>query len=216
MGDVDWPPHTGLSTLIVSRENTILPIFARTRISAPAAVIWSVLRDVSKYPSWNSFCPSAIIHSQPEHVSETESKLLHLNTSFTFNVVMNAAKPDKTTPTQLRVTDISTPEIKSAYISQDVLDNDASFESDLGRLYRIAWTTEGGFVARGLRSERFHEIISLGEGEGCEVRTWECQGGVLARAVKYYYKDVLKIKFEEWCADLKREVERRVCEEQTK
>ena len=122
---------------------------------------------------------------------------------------MNSKKPKDMTPTQLRVTDISTPQEKSCYLDQATLRNDGSYAADLDNVYRIAWTTEGGFVARGLRSERFHDIISLGNGNGCEVRTWENQGGVLARAVKYYYKDVLKTKFNEWCADLKREAENR-------
>ena len=124
---------------------------------------------------------------------------------------MDAAKPDSVTDTQLRVTDISTPEKPSTYIPQDVLESDETYSSDLGMVYRIAWTTEGSFVAKGLRTERFHEIIPLQGGEeGCEVRTWECQGGILARAVKYYYKDVLKRKFADWCEDLKGEAERRV------
>lgn len=205
---MSWPPSNGLRTQIVSRRDTILPIYARTLISAPATVIWSVLRDTSNYQSWNSFCPLVTIHSQPDHVPHEDANMLHLNTSFTFHVVMDAAKPHKVTPTQLRVTDISTPETKSSYISPEVLREDGSYETDLDRVFRIAWTTEGGFVARGLRSERFHEIISLGEGKGCEVRTWECQGGVLARVVRYYYQNVLRSKFEEWCADLKREAEK--------
>ena len=124
---------------------------------------------------------------------------------------MDASKPAKVTPTQLRVTDFSTPERPSQYVPPDILKEDGTYEPDLGKVYRIAWTTEGGFVARGLRSERFHEIIAVGKGQ-CEVRTWECQGGVLARAVKYYYKEVLKKKFAEWCEDLKREAEKRVNE----
>ncbi len=213
MNNAAWPPSSGLSTKVVSRRDTTLPIFARTTVYAPAAVIWSVLLDTSRYSSWNSFCPSVTIHSQPDHVPEAEAQFLHLDTSFTFRVVMDAAKPKDITPTQLRVTDVSTPEKVSGYISHDVLRDDGTYESDLARICRIAWTTEGGFVARGLRSERFHEIIPLGEGKGCEVRTWECQGGVLARAVKYFYKNILKIKFEEWCADLKQEAERRAGDE---
>jgi hypothetical protein len=122
---------------------------------------------------------------------------------------MDSAKPDKVTDTQLRVTDISTPEEPSRYIPQEVLDSEEAYASDLGKVYRIVWTTEGNFVAMGLKTERFHEIIPLGDGDECQVRTWECQGGILARAVKFYYKDVLKTKFEEWCEDLKREAERR-------
>lgn len=62
-------------------------------------------------------------------------------------------------------------------------------------------------MARGLRSERFHEVIVLGDGE-CEVRTWECLGGVLARTVKWFYGEVLMEKFGVWVGDLKGEGER--------
>jgi hypothetical protein len=125
---------------------------------------------------------------------------------------MDKSKPHKVTDTRLRVTDVSTPEAPSTYIPQEVLDKDDAYSSDLRKVYRIAWTTEGNFVARGLRTERFHEIIPLGDGGECEVRTWECQGGILARAVKFYFKDVLKRKFAGWCEDLKSEAERRAGE----
>lgn len=122
---------------------------------------------------------------------------------------MDAAKPDKITETQLRVTDISTPDAPSAYLDQSMLDSDDTFSHDLSKVYRISWTTEGGFVARGLKSERYHEIIPSEDGAACEVRTWECQGGPLARAVKWMYKSVLQDKFALWCEDLKAESEKR-------
>jgi uncharacterized protein YndB with AHSA1/START domain len=206
-----WPPPNGPTTPRVPRESTIVATYASTTVSAPAALVWSVLLETSKYPTWNGFCPRVTIHSQPQGVDKSDTSL-HLNTSFTFHVVMDSAKPDKVTDTQLRVTDISTPEEPSQYIPQDVLDSEEAYASDLGKVYRIAWTTEGTFVARGLRTERFHEIIPLGDGGECEVRTWECQGGILARAVKFYYKDVLIRKFGEWCEDLKMEAERRLGE----
>ena len=152
------------------------------------------------------------IHSQPKGVDKTDTNL-HINTSLTFHVVMDNAKPGKVTDTQLRVTDISTPQKPSSYISQHVLDKEDAYSNELGKVYRIAWTTEGNFVARGLSTERFHEIIPLGDGNECEVRTWECQGGILARAVKFYYRDVLKRKFAEWCEDLKKEAEKKVRDE---
>jgi len=49
--------------------------------------------------------------------------------------------------------------------------------------------TEESFVARDLRGERVHKMIALQEGKGCEITTWECQGGILAKAVKYYHKE---------------------------
>ena len=61
-------------------------------------------------------------------------------------------------------------------------------------------------MARGLRSERFHEVIVRGVDE-CEVRTWENQGGVLARTVKWLYGARLKRRFQDWCDDLKRVAE---------
>lgn len=126
---------------------------------------------------------------------------------------MDASKPSKVTDTQCRVTDISTPEAPSSYVPTETLQgDDGTYEKDLRRVWRIAWTTEGGFVARGLRTERFHEVIELEEGKECEVRTWECQGGVLARVVKFQYKNVLERKFEQWCAELKNEAERRARE----
>ena len=123
---------------------------------------------------------------------------------------MNPSRPDKVNPTQLRVTDISTPEERSTYIPTDVLTNDGTYTSDLGNVYRIAWKGEGGFVAKGLRSERFSEVIVRGENE-CEVRTWELMGGVLAKTVKWFYKDTLNQRFEDWATDLKR-----FCEEKAK
>ena len=124
---------------------------------------------------------------------------------------MDSAKPTSYTPTDLRVTDISTPDRPSSYITNDLMDSDCGFSSDLSKVYRIAWTTEGGFVARGLKTERFHEIIVLGD-EQCEVRTWECQGGILARTVKWIYQKTLKEKFADWCEDLRRETEKQFCD----
>lgn len=128
---------------------------------------------------------------------------------------MNDKKPDSVSDAQLRMTEYSTPEDRSAYVPKDLMENDGSFETDQGQVYRAAWTTEGGLVARGLSTERFHEIIALGEQE-CEVRTWECMGGILARAVKWMYEDVLQAKFEKYCQDLKMEAERRAADSKPK
>ncbi|KAL9094901.1 MAG: hypothetical protein Q9165_002851 [Trypethelium subeluteriae] len=202
--DPSWPPASGLGTKLVPRESVILPIYGSTTISAPAAQVWRLLIDTSSYESWCSFCPKVTIHSQPP--SAPNDSELRLDTHFTFHVVMDSKKPTSYTKTQLRVTDISTPNEPSTYIPKDELESDPAWTEDLSRVYRIAWTTEGGFVARGLRSERFHEVIDRGE-DSCEVRTWECQGGSLAHAVKWTYKKTLQQKFGEWCADLKKAAE---------
>ena len=66
-------------------------------------------------------------------------------------------------------------------------------------------------MARGLRTERVSEIVELEEGR-CEYRTWECQGGVLARVVKWKFEGVLGERFGGWCEGLRGECERRARE----
>lgn len=146
------------------------------------------------------------IRSQPDDASTCNS-ILQRDTRFTLHVIMDASKPSKVTDTLLRVTDLSTPEKRSDYVSASLL-QDPTFTKDLARIYRVAWSAEGGLMERGLRSERFHEVIVLGERE-CEVRTWECLGGLLARTVKWFYGETLMQKFGLWLADLKRESEKR-------
>lgn len=190
---VTWPPPTGLTTIVVPRP-AILSVSASTHVSAPASLVFSILRSVSAYNSWNTFCPAVHIHSQPPDVPKGEESLLHVGTSFTLDVIMDANHPNSVTPTQCRVTDISTPSYYSNYVPEWVLETDGSYEPDRGKVYRISWTTEGGFVARGLKSERVSEVLDLGEGQAL-YRTWECQGGMLARVVKWKFEKVLEQKF---------------------
>ena len=207
-----WPPQA-LSTVVVPARDAICSMYAMTKVSAPASLVFSTLLDTSTYPKWNTWCPRVTVRSQPDDVpSSTSSSLvspvLQRDTRFIFHVVMDATKPEKFTDTSLRVTDMSTPEKWSDYVPTALLE-DSSFMADLSRVYRVAWTTEGVFMARVMKGERFHEIIVLGEGE-CEVRTWECLGGVLARLVKWTYGETFfREKFRNWVRELKEECERR-------
>ncbi|KAJ9603783.1 hypothetical protein H2200_011969 [Cladophialophora chaetospira] len=193
-----WPPSSGLTTPIVPRKDTVLTCSASVQVHAPASLVFDTILNVNDY-SWNQWVPRVSINSQPEGVDK-DSETLHMDTEFTFHVMM---KPSSETPTQLKVTDISTPENPSSYIPTSTLENDGTYSENLQEVYRIAWKVHGGFASRGLKGERFHEIIALGENE-CEVRTWENQGGVLAHAVKWMYKHTLMEKFQLWCDDLKR------------
>lgn len=206
-----WPPEEGLCSPTVSRKDTILQTTGHCTVAAPASTVWAVLRDTAHYPDWNTFAPSVTILSQPD--GNQSDATLHKNTRFILHVQMGQTVPGhgsgqggKRADTQLRVTDFSTPDEPSSYIDQETLENDPGYFADLSKLYRIAWTTEGLFVRLGVRSERFHEIIVLGP-EECEVRTWECQGGVTARAVKWMFKDTLARGFQVWCDGLKKQSE---------
>jgi hypothetical protein len=200
--DSTWPPACGLGTPTVSREQATLAISSSITINAPASVVFDVVCETVNYQNWNSQCPSVVIHHQPSG-EPANSTILVRGTSFTFNVLMDVKKPNKVQPTQLLVTDISTPEHPSDYIPSEALTSDPSYTSDLKTLYRISWKSEGGFVSRGLRTERFHEIIVKGDNQ-CEVRTWEIMGGPLASMVKWLYQSTLMKWFQVWCEELKK------------
>lgn len=203
-----WPPSNGLNSMIVPRKDIILAVHASARVAAPASLVASVLADASNYPSWNTFCPRVKIHSQSNKVASDVQHLLWDGSSFTFHVIMDSSKPNSVTDTRLRMTDTSEPSNQSPYVPRELLDNDGTWFKDRGKVFSFAWTTEGTFVSMGLKSERWHEIIELSKTE-CEVRAWECQGGPLARVVKFKFEKVLQRKFEQWCQDLKIESERR-------
>ncbi|KAK3674264.1 hypothetical protein LTR78_005733 [Recurvomyces mirabilis] len=201
-----WPPAKGLSTVQIPRSDTILQMYASKKINAPGQRVLDAVLDVSNYNKWNTFCPEAKIEVQPpgggREGGAADFRKMKLGSIMTFQVVMDASKSNNKTATGLKVTDISTPSHPSDYVPASTRESDSSFYSDLSKLYRVCWKTEGGFVSRGLRGERFHEIIVVGENE-CEVRTWECQGGILARTVKWMFQKTLMEKFDLWLADLK-------------
>ncbi|KAF1823324.1 uncharacterized protein K489DRAFT_318029 [Dissoconium aciculare CBS 342.82] len=200
-----WPPSQGLATPTVSHRDAVLTTTGSVRIDAPAAKVFETLLNVGDYESWNTWIPKVTIKSQPEGQSESDAKL-HLNTLFIFHVIMDAAKPQSDTPTELRMSDISTPDHPSDYVSGELLSEKHGFTADSSRVYRMAWKSEGGFVSKGLKAERFHEIVPTGE-HSCEVRTWEVMGGVLAYTVRWLYAKTLREKFVIWCQDLKKKCE---------
>jgi hypothetical protein len=205
-----WPPPEGLSTVVVPRADAILTNIGTATIAAPAAFVFAIVRATADYPAWNTFVPRVTIHSQPAEV-DAASTTLEAGTSMTFHAVMDSARPGKRHATQLRVTDVSTPTLPSYYVPCHALDADPSYTTFLNCVYRICWASEGGLVSRGLKTERFHEVIVIDD-RSCEVRTWENHGGLLARTVKWMYQDTLRAKFQEWCDDLKKYAEEKYSE----
>lgn len=196
-----WPPSQGLTTQVVRRQEVNVQTYASVNVKAPASVVFDAVREVAEYGKWNSFSPDVTVLAQPDNASEPAK--LNNGTLFTLHVVMDASKPDKKTVTQLKVTDISTPARPSSYVSKEILDQEPSYTADLSAVYRISWKVEGGFTRLGLKGERFHEVIMRGPNE-CEVRTWECQAGLLSHVVKWVYTQTLMDKFRLWVDDLKK------------
>jgi hypothetical protein len=197
-----WPPSK-LATTTVSHKDAVLTTTGSVRIEAPAAKVYETLLNVGDYQSWNTWIPKVTIKSQPEGVADSDTTL-HLDTLFVFHVIMDAKKPQSETPTELRMSDISTPDRPSDYVRGELLSEEHGFTPDASKVYRMAWKSEGGFP--GLFAERFHEIIPTGE-NSCEVRTWEVMKGVLAYTVKWLYAKTLREKFVLWCQDLKSKCE---------
>jgi hypothetical protein len=197
-----WPPATGLTTKIVARKDAILQFYYATTIHAPAQLVFDTVLRAENYPQWNTWVPAARIDP-----ASGDPAYMRIGSTMTFDVVMDANKPDSLTHTYLRVTDICTPSAQTNYLGPGLL-QDPTFTADLTKVYRVSWTGHGGMNSLGLmKVERFHEVIVLGDDE-CEVRTWEVMGGVLARVVKMLYQATLQEKVGVWCADLKTESER--------
>ncbi|KAK4615469.1 hypothetical protein CLAFUW4_10576 [Fulvia fulva] len=207
-----WPPAAGLCSPTVPRQDAVFQSSGSCRINAPAALVFENVLRIQDYEKWNSFVPEARIVKQqfsrpdlsPDEQAAEASDFSHMKKDciMHFSAVMNSAKPENKNQIELLVTDISTPDKPSDYLDAETL-TDPAYTSDLSKLYRISWKSHGGFVTKGLRTERFHEIIVLGENE-CEVRTWEVYGAVLAYTVKWMYQKTLNEKFQLWADDLKK------------
>jgi hypothetical protein len=207
--NVTWPPSLGLTTKIVTRKDAILQLSYSTIVRAPAPLVFDALLHVAEYPAWNSWVPAARILSQPTVVESgydpNDLSRMRIGSVMTFDVLMDAQKPNKISHTPLRVVDICTPSEPTAYIPPAMLE-DPTFTADLNKVYRVSWTGHGALHTLGMSLERFHEVIIVGENE-CEVRTWEVMSGPLARVVKLMYLNTLKEKLGLWCEDLKKRSE---------
>jgi hypothetical protein len=134
-------------------------------------------------------------------------------TKMTFHVRMKLPyKLTDYTDSPLVVTEVSRP--------NDPVNDDYSLtamptHTDAGTsgIYRISWALDpdkgiggGGYPKSMLRSQRVHEIRPIvdetGKETSCEIVTWECQKGILARVVKSLYGKYLQERFEEWVKSL--------------
>jgi hypothetical protein len=197
-----WPPSAGPTTIVVPAADAICTAHYSLTIAAPAELVFATIRDTARYSEWNTFVPRVTIDSHPIGIP-TDSKVLESGTQFTFHVVMDLKKPTRINDTKLAVTDISTPKKTTEYVSMELREGDGTFTPDLSMVYRIAWREGSGWMSKGLKVERFHEIIVRGENE-CELRTWENQTSLLSHVVKFMFGETIKARFKDWCEGLKK------------
>lgn len=160
---------------------TILCPSACSTIQASATHVFHVLIDVSKYPAWNSFCPSAELESNGNELLDR----LPIGTQITEHVRMTPTSSLR--KQKVVVTSFSAPDVG---------------ESSQTDVYKICWQAKG--IPRSLlRADRTMEVVMTESGNTCEFRSWEFMAGPLAYAVKLMYGDTLQARFEDWAADLK-------------
>ncbi|KAJ8112640.1 hypothetical protein OPT61_g5036 [Boeremia exigua] len=208
MAEDAWPPKEGVSTPTVPVHESVFAVTSSTRINAPASFVFRILLDTSTYPQWCTLVPKVVVSEQcpaaaqrPDDRADSKSAVLRLGTKFTFFAVMGSPG-SRQTPTHLVVSDLSTPSEPSSYIPSSTLEASSVYTPDLSKVYRVAWKGDKvDFFAKGLNTERFHEVI-VRDQEQCEVRTWEVMGGVLAHTVKWLYRKTLDKKFNDWCTEL--------------
>ncbi len=116
---------------------------------------------------------------------------LRLGTSMTFHVVLDPSKPRKYRKTELVVSELIRPGDQSPGQKP---------------VYRIMWESDTKLTFQYslpkwlLFSQRVTQIRPVIRGDGkedCEITTWECQRGLLARFVKDYYREYLQGMFEQ-------------------
>jgi hypothetical protein len=116
---------------------------------------------------------------------------LRVGTSMTFHVILDPSKPTKYRKTELVVSELIRP-------------GDQPSGEKAG--FRIMWESDTNLTFPHslpkwlLFSQRVTEVRPIVRGDGkedCEIITWECQRGLLARFVKSYYRDYLQRMFEQ-------------------
>jgi hypothetical protein len=134
-------------------------------------------------------------------------------TRMTFHLRMKLPyKMTDYTDSALMVTEVSRP--------NDPVNDDYSLtatpthtDAGMSGIYRISWATDpdkgignGGYPKFMSQAQRVHEIRPIVDGTGqensCEIVTWECQRGMLAKVAKSMYGKYLQERFEEWVKSL--------------
>lgn len=147
------------------------------------------------------------------HMGGEPSVRLKDGTRMTFHVRMKMPyKMTDYTDSALVVTEVSRP---NDPVNDDYSLTTTPTHTDAGKsgIYRISWATDpdkglgsGGYPKFMLQAQRVHEIRPIVDGAGqensCEIVTWECQRGMLAKVVKSIYGTYLQDRFEEWVKSL--------------
>ncbi|WPH03914.1 Hypothetical protein R9X50_00679700 [Acrodontium crateriforme] len=166
-------------------------IYGSTKIDAPPQAVYDAILDCASWKHWNTFVPEVRITKHPKS-HEKELKITE-GTCMVFYVKMTN---DFQTTTKTACTHVERLKSRANRTTPPVT--------------RIRWNFDNanayvpGFI---LKSERTHEIEETADGKTL-YRTWETFGGLVAGHVKSKYGQTLQDRFQDWCKDLAKYVER--------
>ncbi len=194
-----WPAASGVMSMVCA-----------TTISAPLAVVATLLLDTRTYGQWNGFCPGVTVTHQPRSTAPLPACLskdavldsiannfttLRDGTTFTMKLCLDAEhQPSKW----------SVPTLQVSYLEQ--------FERDGRQGVRLAWHLKGKLAKLLARSERVQELLpSVNQnGEPCVQYTcWETYYGMLANTMRTYMGDQLEAGYAAWMDGLREFAEKR-------
>ncbi|KAF2858591.1 hypothetical protein K470DRAFT_259675 [Piedraia hortae CBS 480.64] len=166
-------------------------IYSETLIRAPPQAVYDAILDIQNWKGWNSFVYDVQINAHPN--AHDANLRMRDGVNMTFFTQLNANEKSKSKETCTWVDGVQTrKDGKQPFVT------------------RIRWDLHNAgamipsFV---LRAQRTNEIEEL-EDSTTMYRTWETFGGLAAAVVKWKYEQDLKDRFDDWCRDLKKHVEK--------
>jgi hypothetical protein len=196
---LDQAPQCGQSIAVPTHGHGNFSISCSTTIAASPVDCLKTVLNISEYPTWNTFCPRAVIEEVPATCSPVVSSVPELKTmsqlknylytgvKFQFEVLMQEGQPTRKTALEVSILE--------------------KFNQDGKTGYRVAWKMRGMpyFL---LRAERMQVFIRSTEENVTEYFCWETFGGVLSYFMTPQLKSQLEDGFGRWMNGLKAKASR--------
>ncbi|KAK5116204.1 hypothetical protein LTR62_008530 [Meristemomyces frigidus] len=168
----------------------LFSIYADIAIDAPVQAVCDVILDVLHWKDWNDFYGDVDITGHP-HPHSKNLKMME-GTNMDFNIHTASEETSKLHMTCSHIGRVRTLE-----------DHDPPALTHIRWTYHNAGHMQPGFI---LRAERENEMEDLGNGKTM-YRTWQSFSGLAAKGYRKKFEESLKGRFQEWCSDLKKQVE---------
>ncbi|CAI6093850.1 hypothetical protein V2G26_017000 [Clonostachys chloroleuca] len=214
----------GLPTLTWPEERGSASIIYATRIYAPIALVASALLDTRSYSSWNRYCPTIQVNSQPRSTAPIPPivardpsvaaianlpSTLRDGATFTPHVLLDVASVPENASAVMQNSKYPTyntkacPELQVSALDQYIRPD--------GRIcMRMAWRARGKMANFLLRNERVHELVTSPDDPNMtDYVCWETFFGGLNGAMQSVYGKQMERGYGMFMDGLKRNSEER-------